>query len=162
MDAPPCSGVANGIIIGSFQFDNNGIFELYREDAIILNASLIYNREYATSMNTHEIFLAGDNSTSLMCVKFPGNYTMSRHFFKNATYLGVETFNYIKAYAFATNWEFNSVWTNVTAYVGVESEQFIGFNAGPLTYFYTQVIALPGFPPDHFTPPTMTCYTPPL
>jgi len=158
---PPCAGIANGVFRGAFQFDDYGNYMNYREDSVISNSSLIYNREYSFTDQTSEYFLTG-NTTSLMCATFVGNSTFNRNLLANASYDGITEFNGIKLYTYTTTWLFLNVVQTITVYVTIDTEQFFAFIFGPVTYIYETITALNSFPPDYFTPPVLTCYRPPI
>jgi len=154
---PPCAGISYGQIVGRWQFDDQGWYQNYREDSILLNTSLVYNREYADVNGTSEFFLYGDSATSLSCVSFYAPIKFSRHFITTAKYVGQTQVKGEKVYEFIGQWNSRSSELNITAWVSVNTEQIFGLLIGSARYIYHHYLSSDPFNTDIFKKPNITC-----
>jgi len=147
---PPCSGKSNGVMHAWWEFDNNGIYTGYREDAVLGNTSFVYNREYAFPEGTHEYFLLNSSLSNLGCVSFYAPQNISRYFMEDAIYNGMGNINNQSVYVFTAFWEFFGKTVNITAWVNADNGLFYGWSYETVTYIYLEYVGFESFDPALF------------
>ncbi len=149
--APPCASEARGVLLGWWAFDDAGNFAHYREDAVLDNSTIVFNRELATPEGTREFFLV-DNSAALQCVQFQAPTNFSRFCLASAQYEGITLVKGVKVYTFQAAWMMLGKEVPVTVWVAVETEKIFGWSWGPVSYYYYSYADLPSFNPWPFVP----------
>eukprot|EP01102_Stenamoeba_stenopodia_P011601 TRINITY_DN3582_c1_g1_i1.p1 TRINITY_DN3582_c1_g1~~TRINITY_DN3582_c1_g1_i1.p1 ORF type:complete len:223 (+),score=52.10 TRINITY_DN3582_c1_g1_i1:209-877(+) len=159
--APPCAGPSTGNIVGFWRFDDDGYFMNYREDAVIANSSITYNRELDDPYSITESFLFNNpNVTQLQCVSFPITTNFSRFWIQDADFVNETTVNGVQVFAYQGTWYSMGLPVPVIGWVSVDTGLFYGWNTGTVSYYYYEWSEVPAFDDSVFQKPPLTCMTP--
>ncbi len=157
------AGDANGLIRGWLQFDpTTDLLINYREEAILNNSVLYYNREFATATTTHEFSLV-NGMTQLTCFDMDKGGVINRFFLQNATHTGNTTIRGIPVWTWTGMWYARGDLASYTAWVRMDDPtKILGWASGGATYLYLSYTdETKGFPANTFVPPALNCNMPP-
>jgi len=137
---PGCAGPIEGVIHAWFQFDENGEFIFYREDAVLGSGlEFVYNREIATPKDNHEYFLINSSTPELICVLITTGITYLNGKFPNATYSTTGEVDDTPVYIWKDTWSMMDQPIPIDIYVAQSTGKLFGWSlaaAGGPTYIF--------------------------
>jgi len=161
---PGCAGPSAGVMHAWYQYDENGNFQWYREDAVLGDLNFVFNREYANPNETWEYFLADSGSTSLQCVNIKTSSTWNRDY-ASAVYSSLGSAGGRLVYIWNDTVLIHGVPFPRQLYVDVQKEEFFGWSlaqGGGATYYFLDWVAPDTLDPAIFVRPTdLNCVIPP-
>ena len=143
-----------GMIQGWFKFSSHdNLIDNYREDSVINNTVYMFNREYVTRTEINEYSIATSTTSNFSCYSFSGGTLLNRNWLEIATYIGISTFDNVRAYEFKSFWEAKGYKLPFTGYVDVNTQQILGWISLGYTYRYYNVLSLDYIDPQLFETP---------
>jgi len=152
-----CAGPSYGVIQAWWSFSDNGSFLNYREDAVISESPIVYNREYLNYTDQFEFFLFGNNASTLTCFHAgTGGVNIDRYFMVNGSgYVDTRVYYGVEVYRYEGTWGLHHKSIPVWGLVRTDNFDIFGWESGGVVYIYWDVQVLPGRLNESFwIPPT--------